>query len=97
MTIGTEHEYSINDRDFRPLPINDRIIEELNGEIVNEFQFGDVNLSKELQKNVIKMIVRPFRAPASKDWKGRYTKDCRGSTPRRTESTASWVSACTPP
>jgi hypothetical protein len=56
MTIGTEHEYSINDRDFQPLPINDRIIEELNGEVVNEFQFGDVNLSKELQKNVIEIV-----------------------------------------
>ncbi|MGD0818410.1 MAG: glutamate-cysteine ligase family protein, partial [Methanomassiliicoccales archaeon] len=56
MTIGTEHEYSINDRDFRPLPINDRLIQDLNGEIVNEFQFGDVNLSKELQKNVIEIV-----------------------------------------
>jgi gamma-glutamyl:cysteine ligase YbdK (ATP-grasp superfamily) len=56
MTIGTEHEYSINDQDFRPLPINDKIIEKLNGEVVNEFQFGDVNLSKELQKNVIELV-----------------------------------------
>ncbi|HEY3421295.1 MAG TPA: glutamate-cysteine ligase family protein [Methanomassiliicoccales archaeon] len=56
MTIGTEHEYSINDRDFRPLPINDVLIEELNGEVVNEFQFGEVNLSKELQKNVIEIV-----------------------------------------
>ncbi len=56
MTIGTEHEYSINDPEFRPLPINDRIIEDLNGEVVNEFQFGDVNLSKELQKNVIEIV-----------------------------------------
>jgi gamma-glutamyl:cysteine ligase YbdK (ATP-grasp superfamily) len=56
MTIGTEHEYSINDRDFRPLPINDKIIEEINREVVNEFQFGDVNLSKELQKNVIEIV-----------------------------------------
>jgi gamma-glutamyl:cysteine ligase YbdK (ATP-grasp superfamily) len=56
MTIGTEHEYSINDHDFHPLPINDKLIEELNGEIVNEFQFGDVNLSKELQKNVIEIV-----------------------------------------
>jgi gamma-glutamyl:cysteine ligase YbdK (ATP-grasp superfamily) len=56
MTIGTEHEYSINDADFRPLPINDRLIECLNGEIVNEFQFGGINLSKELQKNVIEIV-----------------------------------------
>jgi gamma-glutamyl:cysteine ligase YbdK (ATP-grasp superfamily) len=56
MTIGTEHEYSINDCDFRPLPINDQLIKDLNGELVNEFQFGDVNLSKELQKNVIEIV-----------------------------------------
>ena len=34
----------------------DRIIEELNGEVVNEFQFGEINLSKELQKNVIELV-----------------------------------------
>jgi gamma-glutamyl:cysteine ligase YbdK (ATP-grasp superfamily) len=38
------------------LSIVDRIIEEINGEIVNEFQFGDINLSKELQKNVIELV-----------------------------------------
>ena len=56
MTIGTEHEYSINDLDFHPLPINDKLIQDLNGEVVNEFQFGDVNISKELQKNVIEIV-----------------------------------------
>jgi gamma-glutamyl:cysteine ligase YbdK (ATP-grasp superfamily) len=56
MTIGTEHEYSINDRDFRPRPVSDRIIEELHGSLVNEFRFGDVNLSKELQKTVLEIV-----------------------------------------
>ncbi len=56
MTIGTEHEYSLNDRDFRPLPINDKIIQRINGSIVNEFPYGPVNLSKELQKHVIEIV-----------------------------------------
>ena len=29
--IGTEHEYSINDKNFRPLAISDRIIERISG------------------------------------------------------------------
>ncbi len=53
MTIGTEHEYSINDADFNPLPISDKIIEEVSGGIENEVPFGPVHLSKELQKHVI--------------------------------------------
>ena len=56
MTIGTEHEYSLSDIDYRPLPINDRIIQQINGSIVNEFPFGPVNLSKELQKHVIEIV-----------------------------------------
>ena len=31
--VGTEHEYSINDRDHRPLAISDRIIERIAGEV----------------------------------------------------------------
>ncbi len=53
MTIGTEHEYSVNDAGFRPLPITDKIIEEIAGKLENEVAFGPVHLSKELQKHVI--------------------------------------------
>jgi gamma-glutamyl:cysteine ligase YbdK (ATP-grasp superfamily) len=56
MTIGTEHEYSLSDCNYMPLPINDRIIQQINGSIVNEFSFGPVNLSKELQKHVIEIV-----------------------------------------
>lgn len=56
MTIGTEHEYSLNNHNFRPLPINDRIIQRINGSVVNEFSYGPVNLSKELQKHVIEIV-----------------------------------------
>jgi len=53
MTIGTEHEYSINDADFNPLSISDQIIQEVAGGLENEVPFGPVHLSKELQKHVI--------------------------------------------
>ncbi len=54
--MGTEHEYSVNTSDLRPLPIVDRIIEEMHGEMVNEFPFGPINVSKELQKHVIELV-----------------------------------------
>jgi hypothetical protein len=58
MTIGTEHEYSINDHSFNPLPVSDRIIKSISGRVENEILFGDVKLGKELQKNVIEFIPR---------------------------------------
>ncbi len=58
--IGTEHEYSINDRSCRPLAISDRIIERVCGHIDHEVAFGGILLSKELQKHAIELIpIRP--------------------------------------
>ena len=56
MTIGTEHEYSINDRIFNPLPISDEILSEIAGRVKSEVPFGGVALSKELQKTVLEFI-----------------------------------------
>jgi len=56
LTVGTEHEYSINSADLRPLPVSDRIIKHIHGSVVNEFRFGDIELSKELQKHVIELV-----------------------------------------
>ena len=56
MTIGTEHEYSINDRIFTPLPVSDVILSEIAGSIKSEVPFGEVALSKELQKTVLEFI-----------------------------------------
>ncbi|HWQ19073.1 MAG TPA: glutamate-cysteine ligase family protein [Methanotrichaceae archaeon] len=56
MKIGTEHEYSINDRDFKPLPISDQIIQRISGRIDDEVEFGGIKVSKELQKHVIELI-----------------------------------------
>ena len=54
--MGTEHEYSLNDAQIAPLPIADRVIESIHGSIVNEFTFGGINVSKELQKHVIELV-----------------------------------------
>jgi len=56
MKIGTEHEYSISDQNWRPLPISDRIIERISGAVEHEVQFGGVKVSKELQKHAIELI-----------------------------------------
>ena len=58
MTIGTEHEYSINDHRFNALPISDRIIRTICGSTESEILFGDVKLGKELQKTVIEIVPR---------------------------------------
>jgi len=58
MTIGTEHEYSISDPQFRPLPVSDEIIKSICGSYESEILFGDVKLCKELQKTVLEIIPR---------------------------------------
>lgn len=58
MTIGTEHEFSINDPQFNPLPVSDTILKTICGSYSSEIPFGDVKLGKELQKTVLEMIPR---------------------------------------
>ena len=58
MTIGTEHEYSISDRNFRPLPVSDQILKSICGRFESEILFGDVKLGKELQKTVLEIVPR---------------------------------------
>jgi gamma-glutamyl:cysteine ligase YbdK (ATP-grasp superfamily) len=54
--IGTEHEYSINDKNHRPLAISDRIIQKIAGQVEHEVPFGGILVSKELQKHAIELI-----------------------------------------
>ena len=54
--IGTEHEYSINDKNYRPLTISDKIIERISGEVLQEVPFGGIRVAKELQKHVLELI-----------------------------------------
>lgn len=56
MTIGTEHEYSINDRSFKPCPVSDQILERISGRIQNETPLGEIIVSKELQKHVLEIV-----------------------------------------
>ncbi|MFA6226198.1 MAG: hypothetical protein WC620_08525 [Methanoregula sp.] len=58
MTIGTEHEYSINDCRFNPLPVSDEILKSICGRYESEILFGEVKLGKELQKTVLEIIPR---------------------------------------
>jgi Glutamate-cysteine ligase family 2(GCS2) len=58
MTIGTEHEFSINDPQFNPLPVSDTILKTICGRFSSEILFGDVKLGKELQKTVLEIIPR---------------------------------------
>ncbi|HSQ93247.1 MAG TPA: glutamate-cysteine ligase family protein, partial [Methanoregula sp.] len=58
MTIGTEHEFSINDPAFNPRPVSDTILKTLCGRYESEILFGDVKLGKELQKTVLEFVPR---------------------------------------
>jgi gamma-glutamyl:cysteine ligase YbdK (ATP-grasp superfamily) len=54
--IGPEHEFSINDENFVPLPISDHIIKKIRGRIANEAKLEcGVVVGKELQKHVIEL------------------------------------------
>jgi hypothetical protein len=58
MTIGTEHEFSINDPQFNPRPVSDTILKTICGRYESEILFGDVKLGKELQKTVLEFVPR---------------------------------------
>jgi len=58
MTVGTEHEFSINDAAFHPAPVSDTIIRSICGRFEDEIAFGDVKLGKELQKSVLEFVPR---------------------------------------
>jgi hypothetical protein len=66
MTVGTEHEYSINDGHFTALPVSDQIIKTICGRFAGEIRFGEVNLGKELQKTVLEFVPRiPASGPVA--------------------------------
>jgi hypothetical protein len=58
MTIGTEHEFSINDPQFSPLPVSDTILRTICGSYKSEILFGEIKLGKGLQKTVLEMVPR---------------------------------------
>ena len=56
MSIGTEHEFSINDPGYSPAPVSDLVIRDLSGRIEGQIPFCGCFLSKELQKTVLEFI-----------------------------------------
>ena len=58
MTIGTEHEYSINDPGSMPCPSRTGLSRTICGCTESEILFGDVKLGKELQKTVLEIVPR---------------------------------------
>ena len=65
MTVGTEHEFSINDAHYTALPVSDQILKSICGRYESEISFGEVRLGKELQKTVIEMLPKvPAAGPA---------------------------------
>ena len=65
MTIGTEHEYSVNDAHLTALPVSDLILKSICGSFESEILFGETKLGKELQKTVLEFLPRvPAQGPA---------------------------------
>ena len=61
--LGPEHEFSINDENFNPLPISDEIIKKIRRKIANEAVVGRIVVGKELQKHVIELKpAKPFES-----------------------------------
>jgi gamma-glutamyl:cysteine ligase YbdK (ATP-grasp superfamily) len=56
MTIGTEHEYSINNYWFKAQSASDEIIKSICGSYKSDVSFGQIILGKELQKTVIEIV-----------------------------------------
>ena len=56
MQIGTEHEYSINDKDFSPLPISDKIIEGISGSVEHEVSLGEVKYPRSCRSMLMELI-----------------------------------------
>ncbi|MCS7118827.1 MAG: glutamate-cysteine ligase family protein [Archaeoglobaceae archaeon] len=63
--FGPEHEFSINDEFFEPLPIADKIIKRIRGRVTNEAKLKNSRtvIGKELQKHVIELKPeKPFES-----------------------------------
>ncbi len=104
MSIGTEHEFSINDPGYSLLPVSDLIIRDLSGRIEGQIPFHECFLSKELQKSVLEFIPgRPGPINRTEEilqnaidrfharFRGRYTLLGLGMHPNaRLDQTAVW-------
>jgi gamma-glutamyl:cysteine ligase YbdK (ATP-grasp superfamily) len=62
--LGPEHEYSLVDKDLKPLPISDKIIKDHCGKIINFIELPDFTFGKEMQLHVMEIKAnQPFKTP----------------------------------
>lgn len=62
--LGPEHEFSIVNKDLKPLPITDRIIKDYCGKTINFIEQPDFTFGKELQLHVMELKANvPFKSP----------------------------------
>ena len=62
--LGPEHEYSLVDKDLKPLPISDKIIKDYCGKIINFIELPKFTFGKELQLHVMEIKANePFKSP----------------------------------
>ncbi len=62
--LGPEHEFSIVNKELKPLPITDEIIKNYCGKIINFVEQADFTFGKELQLHVMELKAnQPFRSP----------------------------------
>jgi gamma-glutamyl:cysteine ligase YbdK (ATP-grasp superfamily) len=62
--FGPEHEYSLVDKDLKPLPISDKIIKDYCGKIINFIELPKFTFGKELQLHVMEIKANePFKTP----------------------------------
>ena len=62
--LGPEHEFSVVDKDIKPLPIVDKIIKDYCGKVVNFVEQKGFTFGKELQMHVMELKANePFKMP----------------------------------
>jgi gamma-glutamyl:cysteine ligase YbdK (ATP-grasp superfamily) len=62
--LGPEHEYSLVDKDLKPLPISDKIIKDYCGKIINFIELSEFTFGKEMQLHVMEIKANePFETP----------------------------------
>jgi len=64
--LGPEHEYSIVTKDLQALPINDKIIKQQCGKIINFIEMPNFTFGKEMQLHVMEVKAnQPFKSPVA--------------------------------
>jgi gamma-glutamyl:cysteine ligase YbdK (ATP-grasp superfamily) len=63
--LGPEHEYSLVNKDLKPLPISDKIIQVYCGKIINFIELPSFTFGKEMQMHVMEIKAnQPFKTPS---------------------------------